>query len=180
MKPEILTVSGNYFNFEEPDSSTYTIEDISHALSHINRFTGHTNKAYSVAQHSVMVSYLVPKDLAMIGLMHDASEAFLGDVSSPLKQLLPDYKKIEQNVERAIFKRFNIPFPMPPEIKVADLIMLASEQKSLMPKINHEWGILQGVKPLSAKIKPWSAKKAKLKFLERFYELKGLRHEGNL
>lgn len=173
MIPEILTVSGNYFNFLDPDSSTYTIEDISHALSHINRFTGHTRVAYNVAQHSVMVSHLVPPDLAMTGLMHDASEAFLGDVSSPLKQLLPEYKAIEQQVEASIFKKFGIPFPMPREIKVADLIMLASEQKSLMPDINHEWAILKGINPLNVEIKPWGAKKSKRKFLERFYELKG-------
>lgn len=170
-KPEILTVSGNYFSFEDPDSSTYTIEDIAWALSHINRFTGHTSKPYNVAHHSVMVSYLVPSDLALIGLLHDSSEAFLGDVSSPLKQLLPEYKAIEQKVEASIFKRFGLPFPMPKEIKTADLIMLASEQKYLMPAINHQWRILEGVSPLNVEIKPWTAKKSRTEFLKRFHEL---------
>lgn len=167
MKSEILTVSGNYFNFLDPDNSVYTVNDIAHSLSHINRFTGHTRIAYSVAQHAVLVSYLVPPEHALAALHHDDSEAFLGDVSSPLKQMLPEYKVIEERVERAIFAKFGIPFPLHPCIKHADLIMLVSEMHSLMPS----GIILDGITPLEAKIKPWTSKVAKAKFIARHYEL---------
>lgn len=170
MKPEIMTVSGKYFNFDNPEDSDFTIEDIAYALSNICRFTGHTKKYYSVGQHSVLVSYIVAPENALAGLLHDSSEAFLGDVSSPLKQLVPEYKIIETKVEQAIFSKFGVPFPMHTDIKRADLIMLASEMKSLMPKTSK---LPQGVIPLKAEIKPWQPAKARRKFLDRFYELTG-------
>lgn len=69
------------------------VEDVAHALSNINRFTGHTAYAYSVAQHCVAVSrYLEltgqPVPVQYAGLMHDAHEAYFGDISAPLKAFL--------------------------------------------------------------------------------------------
>jgi hypothetical protein len=68
-------------NFSEED---VRLPDISHALSLISRFTGHSKCPYSVAQHSVMVSRLTLPENALWGLLHDASEAYLGDVATPL------------------------------------------------------------------------------------------------
>lgn len=111
----IGTRSGNHFDFRYP--STYDIKtdelirEIAYALCNIKRFTGHTN--YSVAQHSFMVSMYVPTQDALMGLMHDAHEAYVGDVSGPLKRLLPDYRKLEMEVAQSLRTRLGLPVIAP-------------------------------------------------------------------
>lgn len=107
-KPWIQTATERVFNFLQPDVNDVCIRDIAHALSNICRFTGHVGEFYSVAQHSVLVSYLVNPIYAREALMHDASEAYLGDVNSPLKHQLPEYQKIEAEVMRAVEKKFEL------------------------------------------------------------------------
>lgn len=170
----ILTVGGTYFNFVEIDVSRVHINDIAHALAHICRFTGHTNQFYSVAQHSVAVSRIVPPEHALAGLLHDAAEAFLGDVSKPLKRLLPDYQAIEKRVEAALFARFGLPAELPDCVKQADLVMLATEKRDLMPCINDEetqWFDLKGIKPLKKRVEPLPPARVRYLFQMRFYSL---------
>lgn len=176
MKTEILTNSGEYFNFLDPQNSVIDINDIGRALSKICRFTGHTNEFYSVAQHSVLVSYAVPEQLALTGLLHDATEAYLGDVSAPLKQLLPDYKALESKIEAVILQRFKLPETLPTEVKIADLILLATEKRDLMPDYfsiqkNDAWQCIQDIKPLASRIKPLSHQDAYDMFMCRFAQL---------
>lgn len=118
-KSSISTVSGRFFDILKPEDYEFDIDEIATALSNICRYTGHVNKFYSVAEHSVLVSRLVPSRLALAGLLHDASEAFVGDVSSPLKRLLPDYKRIEERVQEAIADQFGLPYPFPQEVHLS-------------------------------------------------------------
>lgn len=177
MTPTIITAAGRYFDLLEPQTSRFGIDEIAHALAHICRFTGHTRVHYSVAQHSVLVSYLVPDEFAMHGLLHDAAEAFVGDVSSPLKQLLRDYKSIESRVEHAVLARFGLWGPdARAAVKHADLVMLATEQRDLMPpRGKAEWSCLEGIEPLPWTLEPLPSFVAKALFLRRFEQLGGER-----
>ena len=167
MRPEILLHSGRYLNLLEP-SGKINIRDISHALSNICRFGGHVREFYSVAQHSVYVSRITE---SLEGLLHDAAEAFIGDVSSPLKQLLPEYKAIERRLEQFIFEQFGLTYPMPDVVKQADLIRLATEEDQLMPDHDDEWEIIKGVRILGVPIPLWTPWQADLNFMRRYEQL---------
>lgn len=108
-----------------------------------------------MAQHSVLVSRVVGErepEHRLAALLHDATEAYLGDVTSPLKKLLPEYRAIEQRVETVILTRFGLA----PIIKQADLLLLASEQRYLMPAHADEWAMTAGIEPLpAAKARSW-------------------------
>ena len=129
----------------------------------------------SVAQHSYHVSFLVPPEYALDGLMHDAHEAFVGDVPTPLKQLLPQYKELENRVETAVLAQFGILLPLHPSIKAADLKMLATEQRDLLPPHDDEWALLRGIEPCRDAIHPWPPGSARLAFLQRYHELTRLK-----
>lgn len=172
----ILTHSGRYFSFADPGAHDYQISDIIWGLSHLCRFTGHFKKFYSVAQHSVIVSYMVPPQDAYEGLMHDASEAYLGDVSSPLKAMLPDYKVIEHRTEEAIAKAFGLRYPFPDSVKLADMRVLSTEKRDGMqvqPEDEHYWPRYEPYPPSVLKIKPVSPAAARKMFQQRFNELRG-------
>ena len=132
-KSSISTLSGRFFDLLAPEDYEYCIDEIAEALSNICRYTGHVKKFYSVAEHSVLVSHIVPPRLALAGLLHDASEAFVGDVSSPLKKLLPEYKAIEERIQKAIADHYGIPYPFPHEIHEADKRMYWRERIDVAP-----------------------------------------------
>lgn len=173
MMPTIQTAGGGYFDFVLPDTAMINIEDIAHALAQINRFTGHAREPYNVAQHSVYVSHLVPQQDMLAGLLHDAHEAYIGDVSAPLKQLLPDYRALERRIENRVRFKFGLQGSLPPSVKHADLIMLNSERQDLMPPSEDdvEWSRLHNIGRAPFKVVPWSFDKSKEEFLHRFYKL---------
>lgn len=131
----IITLqSGSIFDLLNPDSSSFTIEDIAHALGQTCRFNGHTKVFYSVAQHLVLCSYIVDKEHALGALLHDAHEAFVGDIVTPLKALLPDFKDLEIRIEKSVLNKFGLTYPLHPSIKQADLKMLATEKRDLLKR----------------------------------------------
>lgn len=169
--PVIQLHSGQYFNVKHPEKSDFNIEDIAHALAHLCRFNGHTKQFYSVAQHSVLVSETVPHEHALAGLMHDGAEAYCGDISTPLKQLLPDYKAIATNIERHLFQKIGLPYPMPHCVKQADMQLLATEKRDLMPSDVDYWDCIAHITPLQEQITPLTPLAAKQQFLDRFFQL---------
>jgi len=88
--PAVSTKSGRRVALLNPSPSQIVIGDIAHGLAHQCRFNGQTSKFYSVAQHSVLVASILPRELRLAGLLHDASETYLGDVVQPLKELFND------------------------------------------------------------------------------------------
>lgn len=170
---EILLHSGHYFDFLKPEQTPILIEDIAFSLSHINRFNGHTKFAYSVAQHSVLVSHLVPPEFALQGLLHDAVEAYIGDMSTPLKSLVPQFREVENRIEKVILGAFGLSHPLAPEVKRADLIMLATERRDLLKHQDRPWFYLDGVEAAPLTIDKMTAESAETMFLLRFHELTG-------
>lgn len=169
MKPWIQTAGGKQFFLDRPRSEDVDIDDIAHALSRLCRFTGHVRRFYSVAQHSVLVSYVCDPADALVGLLHDATEAYIGDVSSPLKSLLPEYRVIEGRVWAAVAERFGLPAELPESVKHADAVLLATEKRDLLGPPPASWG--QWPDPLDVVIEPWSSDWARRDFLARFQEL---------
>jgi hypothetical protein len=169
--PWITTVSGKRFFYEHPEDFAFDPEDIAYALSNICRFAGHTRAFYSVAQHCVLVSEIVPPSLALQGLLHDAAEAYTGDVVGPLKSLLPDFKfEIEVPTEEALFGQLGVPFEMNPMVKVADLMALATEIRDLMPAPTLMWS--QGLPPpIMRRIVAWSPRHARERWLAKWATL---------
>jgi hypothetical protein len=137
------------------------------------RFSGHCNEFYSVAQHSVYVSYIADFEDALWGLLHDASEAYLIDVPRPLKRSgkFDSYLEYEKKVQKAVCNRFDLSWEEPKSVKKADAILLATETRDLMYPIREDW--VQIEEPLPFKINPLPPVEAKKLFVKRFFELVG-------
>lgn len=166
----IQTYTGRAFDLLDPQPDMVVIEDIAHALSNLCRFTGHTRVFYSVAEHSVHVAEILPDDLRLQGLLHDAAEAYIQDVATPLKWLLPDYKQIERRVWKAIAMKFNLPEALDPQVKDADLRMLMTERRDLLGTPPLPWdSSFEAIQPVSWIVRPVAGHHARQAFL-RMYE----------
>jgi hypothetical protein len=139
LEPWIETYSGKYLHFLDPREEEIEIEDIAHSLSMECRFGGHTSRFYSVAEHSILVASLLPRDLQLAGLLHDASEAYLRDIASPIKQYIGNYKEIEHGLMTVIANKYGFNWPMAPEIKQADTVALKIEARNLLPSKGESW-----------------------------------------
>ncbi|MGC4409597.1 hypothetical protein D4A92_19810 [Rhizobium rosettiformans] len=175
--PTILLGSGTYFDFEDPESSEITIEDIAYGLAFEGRCAGQCFSRllqrrvfYSVAQHCVLMSLMVPPELQLQALMHEVGEAVCGDMTAPLKSLNPSFKAIEKRCEAAILKRFGITMTDRVALKQADVRMLATERRDLLLWRGEKWS-LTDIEPYDFHISPWSPEQAAEAFLARYAEL---------
>jgi hypothetical protein len=170
--PWLQTFTGKAFVPMAPDPDMVDIRDIAIGLSREARYNGHTrtSEPYSVAQHCVLISHVLPKPLKLLGLLHDAAEAYCKDLTWSVKVMLPEYKAIEVPIEAAIADRFNLSFPYPPEIKEADNRMLATEKRDLFDKEPRPWrdDIPQ---PYNMRVIAWAHREARYQFLKAFNRL---------
>lgn len=176
----VQTFTGRQFWPLDPRPEDVCIEDIAHALALTSRFGGHCREPYSVAQHSVLVSRFVAQrnpEHALCGLLHDAAEAYVGDMVAPIKRQaqLAHYRRLEDRVLRVILDRFGV-FPshadsLSPIVRRADLHLLATEARDFMAPPPESWGLW--VEPLAERIHPWSWRTSEKRFLEAFDALGG-------
>lgn len=156
----IRTFTGKEINVFEPHSDMIDVRDVAHALSYHCRFGGHLPEFYSVAQHSVFAANQVDDQYKLQALLHDASEAYLLDIPTPIKRRLGDYKEVEDNLMRVIAQKFGFQYPLHDKVKEVDASMLEWEWNSLMLN-NHSF----------LQIGCWSSKKAEKMFLEMYNKL---------
>lgn len=166
-----------------PESSPIELEDIVPALAKLCRFTGHCREFYSVAQHCVLVSRLVPTEFALEALLHDAAEAFIGDTAYPMKLAIQyseetggveqrgpgKWARLMHSIEYSVAHRFGLPWPMSKEVKHADLQALATEQRDLMPPPQRAWSPMP--EPHYERIVPLPPKEAEALWWARYREL---------
>jgi hypothetical protein len=178
IKNYIETVSGIKFEFLNPKPEQFDIKDIAHALSMNCRYVGHCRNFYSVAEHSWQMARMLSDcsvEIQLAALLHDASEAYITDVASPVKQHLPDYQKMEDNIQIALFEKYGLEYPLHPAVKHADRVMLSIEAHYLLPSKGNDWGMWkQTNRPKVDPIfKPicMEPRQARINFMDKFYEL---------
>ncbi|SCW39184.1 hypothetical protein SAMN05216370_0897 [Pseudomonas peli] len=182
----ILTRSGRKFDLANPTADMVDPADIAHSLSMQCRFNGHTSSFYSVAQHCYLVADLVPAEDQLAALLHDATEAYVGDMVRPLKEEMREcaryngttcmYDVTEQSVWEAICERFDLSPVLPPSVKHADLVALATEKRDLMPSHPEPWPCLAGITPAPEQIHTWTPATAAIHFQARLMQLLNTTH----
>ncbi len=178
-----VTSSGRAFDFLNPSPRTIEIEVIAHELAMTNRWGGNLELPYSVAQHSMIVADGIARpDWRIYGLLHDAGEAYIGDIISPLKALIAtdfDIHGLERRILHCVWDRFGLTPPrseVAEAVDIADMRALATEYRDLVKSRHPDW-LPQG-KPFSAPIRPMSAPDAEAAFLAYFSTYLGIAKAG--
>ena len=143
------TYTGLIFDFENITLDAICIRDIAHSLALTNRYGGHSRYPISVALHSVLCSMApdCPHELRRTALLHDAAEAYIGDITRPLIHAIPDIGDFFQETELAIAKKYGTSYPMPPEVAVVDNRMLMTEKGHALAAEPKDWQV--NAKPYS-------------------------------
>lgn len=170
------TFTGRKFYPLDPRASEVCIEDIAHHLAFGgSRYRGATLVYYSVAEHSVLVSEHVPPEFARQALLHDAMEAYIGDMIRPLKHApaMAPFLTIESGIEREVFKAFGI---QPTEasnaaVKSIDDRILVDEAEQVLGIKPDAWHLATGLEAIGAECVGLSPERAEMMFLLKFYEL---------
>jgi hypothetical protein len=155
----VTTAHGHELHLTQPSPGSITLPCIAHSLAQINRFTGHACRPYSVAEHSVLVVQIMERDFRVTcphalfaGLMHDAHEAFCGDMHTPGKRVIgPAWDRFEATLAQAVRSAFALHSASAmwaDTIKQADLIALATERRDLLPPSRTPWVTLEGIEPI--------------------------------
>jgi len=176
--PTILLGSGNYFDYDNTENSEVTLSDLAYALAFTARFSGQcvsrrTGKRvyYSVAQHCEIMSRLVPQRLMYAALMHECGESVCGDLNTPLKSKLPDYRRIEKQCERAIMSTFKVGEYDHLTLKEFDVRLWVTERRDLMNWDGQRWGEDDIAEPFDFEIVPLGPYEAANVFIARFFEI---------
>lgn len=165
------TFTGRAFYPLAPHVDDIDPVDIAHALSLICRYGGHVRRYYSVAEHCVLMSTAVSPENALWALLHDAAEAYVGDMVRPLKRMLPAYRQIESHLTFVICMRFGLPRACPAEVKAADNRILRDERDALMSVAPLPWVSIEDVPALGVTISGWAPEEAEHRYLARLGEL---------
>jgi hypothetical protein len=165
------TFTGRQFYPLDPRPEDIDIIDIAHALSMQCRYNGHVQRFMSVAEHCVLMSRVVAPEHALWALLHDATEAYVGDMIRPLKLHMPEYRAVEDRVMLAIAAAFDIDPDMPPEVKIADSRILLDERAALLGTPPGNWNV--DGEPFGIEIPAWDPQAAEAQYLQRFAVLTG-------
>lgn len=177
----IETYTGIMFDILNPTLDMINIADIAHAGSQLCRFTGHTKFHYSIAQHELLGSFVVPKQNALEFLLHDAAESYVNDMSRPMKhmtQVGEAYRPVEDKIQSLIRIKFGLPAIQTPVIHVVDNQMLMAEKKQLMGKAVWSQECIERCQvgtnqEADVTILEWRPIEAETLFLFRFKQLTG-------
>ncbi len=176
--PCVTTYSGKSIDIAKPDPALICINDIAHQLSLINRFNGATEYPYSVAQHSVIVSNIVRPEFALLGLLHDAAEAYLGDIVHPVKQGISSFfGDFERPLLDVILTKYGVETGLAGlwRVDTADMQARATEFRDLFETPQKQDDLPE---PLECRIVPESYLRARKMFLNRFHYLTEGRFES--
>lgn len=167
----IRTYENKIFDYKDIENNKVSIEEIAHVLSYIPRWLGHTEYFYSVAQHCCWC-FDNTEGNRLEALMHDASEAYMGDCPTPLKKLLPNFRKIESHISVLLSKTFNYNYPYSKETHDVDKKALEFE-RFFLKKLDQNYNPIKTYQRFDrSELKCWSSKKAEEEFLKRFYVIK--------
>lgn len=166
------TFTGRAFYPLDPRAEDIDPRDIAHALSMICRYGGHVRRFYSVAEHCVLMSYAVAPEHALWALLHDATEAYVGDMIRPLKRSMPAYCEAEDRLMAVICERFGLSPTMPDEVHLADSRILLVERAALLGPSPQPWSdFLESLEPLGVPVSAWSPTVAESLYMSRLADL---------